>query len=306
MVIVGAGVTGIEFAQAFQRLGVNVTVLVHSARILRTLDSQGSAALSAILKKEGIRILTDANITKAVRNDQNKINLVIQQQNEILNLETEVVFVATGRLPNIENLGLEQIGIQCTKQGIIVDDYFRTNLKHIYAIGDVIAWPHRFAHMAEYGSEVVYKHLYLKNFAPKAKLKWVPGVIFTNPEMASLGVTEQEAKAQKLAYETLFWEFKDLDRAAIQNKPEGFIKLLLVKQRLIGATVVGERAGELLGELGLLMQKNLSISDIVETIHAYPTWAEGLRRAIQVHLEKPALKTHFLLKRLLQRTLSRL
>lgn len=306
MVIVGAGVTGIEFAQAFQRLGVKVTVLVHSARILRTLDNQGSTALSAVLQKEGITILTDANITSATKKDQKNFDLVIQQQNEIINLETEVVFVATGRLPNIENLGLEQIGIQCTKQGIVVDEYFRTNLKHIYAIGDVIAWPHRFAHMAEYGAEVVYRHLYLKNFAPKAKLKWVPGVIFTNPEMASLGLTEQEAKTQKLSYETLYWEFKNLDRAAIQNKPEGFIKLLLVKQRLIGATVVGERAGELLGELGLLMQKNLPICDIVETIHAYPTWAEGLRRAIQAHLEKPGVTPLFSLKRLLQRILSRL
>lgn len=314
MVIVGAGVTGIEFAQAFQRLGVKVTVLVHSGRILRTLDIQGSTAISDVLKQEGVSILTEANIIQASRKDPQTINLVIQQKEKTFNLETETVFVATGRLPNIENLGLEQIGMQYTKQGIVVDDYFRTNLKHIYAIGDVIAWPHRFAHMAEYGAEVVYRHLYLKNLAPKAKLKWVPGVIFTSPEMASLGLTEQEAQAQKLVYEILYWEFKNLDRAAISNKPEGFIKLILVKQKVIGATVVCERAGEILAELGILMQKNRSISDVIETIHAYPTWAEGLRRAVQTHFDqnnKPSLRcwpswlTSWL-KRLMQRTLSKL
>jgi pyruvate/2-oxoglutarate dehydrogenase complex dihydrolipoamide dehydrogenase (E3) component len=285
MVIVGAGVTGIEFAQAFQRLGVKVTVLVHSERILRTLDIQGSNVLSAVLKKEGIDIFTYAKITQATKTND-KISLVIQNQTETLTLDTEVVFVATGRLPNIENLDLEQAGIQYSKQGIEVDAYFRTNIPHIYAIGDVVAWPHRYAHMAEYGADIVYRHLYLKNFAPKAKLNLVPGVIFTSPEMGSLGLTEQEAQAQKLRYDTLYWEFNQLDRAAINSKPEGFIKLLLVKQKVIGATVVCDRAGELLAELGLLIQKNLPIHAILETIHAYPTWSEGLRKAVQGYLDK--------------------
>lgn len=286
MVILGAGVTGIEFAQGFQRLGVKVTVLVHSERILRTLDIQASALLTHTLKNEGMSLLTNAKITEATKNHQNKITLTIQKQDENFILETDIIFMATGRLPNIENLGLEKIGIACTKQGIVVDDYFRSNLKHIYAVGDVIAWPHRYTHMAEYGAEVVYQHLCLKNFAPKANLKWVPGVIFTNPEMASVGLTEQEAKIQKLSYEILFWEFKELDRAVINNQPEGFIKLLLVKQKVIGATIVCERAGEILAEVGLLVQKNLSINAILDTIHAYPTWAEGLRRAVQDYIDK--------------------
>ena len=285
MVIVGAGVTGIEFAQAFQRLGVKVTVLVHSERILRTLDIQGSGLLAEVLKKEGMTIYTHAKITQAVKSNH-KINLKVDIQGGVLNLETDVIFVATGRLPNIENLGLDTIGMQYTKQGIVVDKYFRSNLKHIYAIGDVIAWPHRFAHMAEYGAEAVYRHLFLRNLAPKANLTWVPGVIFTDPEMASLGLTEQEAKAQNVSYEVLYWEFNQLDRAAIDAKSGGFIKLLLVKQKVIGATVVSERAGEILSELGLLMQNNLPITAILETIHAYPTWGEGLRRAVQAYLDK--------------------
>ncbi len=304
MVIVGAGVTGMEFAQAFQRLGVKVTVLVHSERILRTLDIQGSTVLSTVLKREGMDIYTHAVIQQAIKKDNQKLDLVIQHQEETFTLEADLVFMATGRLPNIENLGLENIGIQCTKQGIVADEYFRTNLKHIYAIGDVVAWPHRYTHMAEYGAEVVYRHLYLKNFAPKANLKWVPGVIFTDPEMASIGLTEQEAKAQKRKYEVLYWEFKDLDRAAINSKTEGFIKLLLVNQKIIGATVVCERAGEMLAEVGLLVQKNHSINAILETIHAYPTWAEGLRRAVQAHLEIH-LSSRFSVKNLIKRAIAK-
>ncbi len=287
MVIVGAGVTGIEFAQAFQRLGVKVTVLVHSERILRTLDIQGSHLLADILIKEGIAIHTYAKINQATKNTKNnRINLSIQTNDQTFHLETDVVFVATGRLPNIENLGLEQAGIIHNKQGIAVDGYFKTNINHIYAIGDVVAWPYRFAHMAEYGAEVVYRHLYSRRFAQKANLNWVPGVIFTNPEMASLGLTEQEAQAKKLKYQVLYWEFNNLDRAQIDAKSGGFIKLLLVKNKVIGGTVVCDRAGEILAELSLLMQNYLPIWAILDTIHAYPTWAEGLRRAVQDYLDK--------------------
>ncbi len=286
MVIMGAGVTGIEFAQAFQRLGVKVTVLVHSERILRTLDKQASELLSAVLKKEGIEIYTRAKIKQATKVKAHKINLVIEHQDTLMTLETEVVFLATGRLPNIENLDLDQAGVPYHAQGIMVDGYFRTKAKHIYAIGDVIAWPHRYAHMAEYSAKIVSRHLYLKNFAPKANLNWVPGVIFTQPEIGSLGLTEQEAQEKKIAYDILYWEFKALDRAIIDSRPQGFIKLLLVKQKVVGATVVCERAGEILAELGLLMQKNLPIQAILETIHAYPTWGESLQRAIQAYLDK--------------------
>ena len=283
--MMGAGVIGIEIAQCFARFGSKVTVIEMLDRILPMVDPEISKRLSTVLKHEGIDFHLS---TKAVEVQQADDQITVRaqtQSRESISITGDRLLVATGQTPHVDSLNLEAAGVQYSKQGITVDQRLRTTTKHIFAVGDVIANPYKFTHMAEYEAGIVIANAIFR--APKkTNYDIAPAVIFSDPEVAMAGMTEQKAKQVGIAFDVLKFEYKDNDRATIERETHGMTKLIVSKGRLIGATVLGPHAGETIAELILAMQAKVKIKAISNAIHSYPTFAEVNRRAVNSFFSK--------------------
>jgi len=274
LVVLGGGAIGLEMGQALSRLGSQVTILQRNNQILPQEDSEVANALQDKLIKDGIVIHTGAKTKQVYRESE---NIYIECENG-LKIETDQILVATGRLPNVENMGLEKAGIEYNTKGIIVDRRQRTSQKHIYACGDICG-PYQFTHMAEYQAGIVISNAIFR-FPKKTNYRVVPWVIYTDPELARVGLTMQQASEQGLNATELRFDFKDVDRALTDVATSGFVKLVTHKGRILGASILGAHAGELLPEIVLAMQAKIKISEISAAIHAYPTLAQIHRRAV--------------------------
>ena len=188
------------------------------------------------------------------------------------------ILVAVGRRPNVDGLGLEAAGVSATNSGITVDRRMRTSQRHIYACGDVCG-PYPFTHMAEYQAGIVISNAVFR-FPKRADYRVVPWVTFTDPELARVGLTEQQAREQGIEPTVLRFAFKDIDRALTEVETGGLTKLVTHKGRVIGASILGPHAGELIHEIVLAMQTGAKIGDISAAIHAYPTLAQIHRRTV--------------------------
>jgi pyruvate/2-oxoglutarate dehydrogenase complex dihydrolipoamide dehydrogenase (E3) component len=274
LAIVGSGPVGVELAQAFARLGSEVTVLEKNGQVYPVADPDVSDCLARILQEEGIRLHTGAEITGARRDgDSRQLQLA-----DGTTVECDRLLVAAGRRPDIGGLGLDMAGVEHTPQGIVVDRRLRTSQRHIFAVGDVCG-PFRFTHMAEYQAGIVLAKL-LFRIPRKVNYRVVPRVTYTDPEIAEVGLNETAAREQGLRYEVARFPFRDVDRAATDSAGEGFLKILLVKGRIAGACLVGPHAGELIHELALAMQVNARARAVTDLVHAYPTYAQIHRRAV--------------------------
>ncbi len=278
IVIVGGGPIGVELGQSLHRLGAQVTIIQGPDRIMPKEDPEVSAAITKVLQNEGITIVTNARLSKASRNGDKKV-VTAKQGDQLLTFEADEILLCLGRQPNIENLNLEAAGIKYDGKGIKVDDYLQTSTQNILAIGDVIGG-YLFTHVAAYQSGIAVRNALVPISKKKVDYRVVPWCTFTDPEAARVGLTPQEAEKQykDVRIEKLPWA--DIDRAQAENEPTGFIKLIMAgkKEEIVGAHIVGAKAGELLGEITLAMQHNLSISDIYNTIHAYPTLTTGIQQ----------------------------
>ncbi len=274
LAVLGSGPVGIELAQAFARLGSRVTVIEQLPHILPQEDPEITSALHAILAAEGIEILTP---TAAVRVRREAANLVVECSDG-RRIAADRILVATGRVPNLEGLGLAAAGVHYTMEGITVDSRMRTSQHHIYACGDVCG-PYPFTHVAEYQAGVVISNAVFR-FPKKADYRTVPWVIFTDPELARVGLTEEQAREQGLEPTVLRLPFAGVDRAVTEADAAGLAKLVVYRGRIIGAHLLGPRAGELIHEIVLAMRVGARISDITAAIHAYPTLAQVHRRTV--------------------------
>jgi pyruvate/2-oxoglutarate dehydrogenase complex dihydrolipoamide dehydrogenase (E3) component len=191
---------------------------------------------------------------------------------------TDRILVATGRRPVLQGLGLEAAGVEFNQQGISVDRRLRTSQKHIYAVGDVCG-PYQFTHMAEYQAGIALANIVFR-IPRKTDYRIVPQVVYTDPEVASVGLTETEAIAQGLRYQVAHFPLTELDRAITDRATTGFARILLRRGRILGASLIGPRAGELVHELALAMRIRAKARKISELIHAYPTYAQVHRRTI--------------------------
>lgn len=272
--VIGGGPIGVELAQAFARLGSRVTVLETADRLLPNHDPPVSATLQQVLEAEGIRIVTGALVAGIHREgDQRQLRL-----SDDTTLETERILVATGRRPVLQGLGLEAAGVEYNKQGIVVDRRQRTSQKHIYAIGDVCG-PYQFTHMAEYQAGIALANIVFR-LPRKADYRVVPQVVYTDPEIASVGLTEAEAVQKGLRYRVVEFPLADLDRAITDRSTHGFARFLLRRGRILGASLVAPRAGDLVHEPALAMRLGAKAKEISELIHAYPSYAQLHRRTI--------------------------
>ncbi|MDQ3196254.1 MAG: FAD-dependent oxidoreductase [Pseudomonadota bacterium] len=283
LIILGGGPIGIEMAQAFRRLGSEVHVVERGPHILKKDDAEAAQVVHERLAREGVQFHLDASLER-VSGSAGAINAELQLGGGAKKVVTAShILVAVGRKANVEGLGCEAAGVAVDKGGVKTDARLRTTNPRIYACGDVTG-PYRFTHTAEHQAGVVLRNA-LFHLPAKVETRAVPWCTFTDPELAHVGLTEQEAKKQQLAYEIYRAPFADNDRAQAEGAADeiaGFAKLVTdAKGRLLGATVVGPHAGELIHELVVLVAKRRKIGDIENVIHIYPTLAQIALRAAQ-------------------------
>jgi pyruvate/2-oxoglutarate dehydrogenase complex dihydrolipoamide dehydrogenase (E3) component/uncharacterized membrane protein YdjX (TVP38/TMEM64 family) len=277
LVVLGGGPIGCELAQAFARLGAQVTQVEMLPRVMSREDPEVSALVAESLRADGITLLT----VRAERAGDVK-RLIVKQGETEHAVEFDLLLCAVGRSPRVEGYGLEELGIPLTpRKTIRTDDYLRTIYPNIYAVGDV-AGPYQFTHTAAHQAWYAAVNALFGRFKRfKADYSVIPWATFTDPEVARVGLSETEAREQGIAVEVTRYGIDDLDRAIADGTAHGFVKVLTVpgKDRILGVTIVGEHAGDLLAEYVLAMKHGLGLNKILGTIHTYPTLAEANKYA---------------------------
>ncbi|MGI9293049.1 MAG: dihydrolipoyl dehydrogenase, partial [Pseudomonadales bacterium] len=273
LLILGAGPIGCELAQAFARLGSKVTLLDMEPRILPREDEDAAAQVARQLEADGITITLNA---RAQAVDQG--TLVVDQQGAEQRIAFEKILVAVGRRANTDGLGLEELGLELNRDGtVMVDDYLRTRIPNIYACGDV-AGPYQFTHTASHQAWYAAVNA-LFGVVKKFKVDYsvIPWATFTDPEVARVGLNELEAQEKNIAHEVTRYGIEDLDRAIADSEAHGFVKVLTRpgSDKILGVTIVGYHASELISEFVLAMKHGLGLQKIMGTIHIYPTLAEA-------------------------------
>ena len=274
LLIMGAGAIAVEMAQAFCRLGSTVTIIQRSSRILSREDDDVAKELERQLLEEGVSILTDHTPLRFENN-----HLIAQnKKNESVSLSFDKILVATGRTPRLKGFGLEELGIELRQDGSIkADPWMRTNFPNIWVCGDVTG-PFRFTHTAAHQAWYCSVNALFGRFKKfKVDYSAVPRAIYTNPEIAVVGKNEKECQSEKIDYETTKYHLCDLDRAITDSEDRGFVKVLTRPgtDKIIGATIVGSHAGELILEFVTAMKHNFGLGAILGTIHPYPTLGEA-------------------------------
>ena len=279
LLVLGAGPIGCELAQAMAGLGSQVTLITHATRILPREDADASALVQRRLLARGIAIHTGCEARAFARDDQGH-SARCHLNGADMTLRFDRVLVAVGRTPNTENLGLDALGIDTTSRGTIeVDDYLQTAVPGIFACGDIVG-PYQFTHTASHQAWYATVNALLGHFKRfRVDYSAIPRATFTHPEVARVGLSEDEARARGMAYELTRYAIDDLDRAIADSEDEGFVKVLTEpgRDRILGATIVSARAGDLLTEFTLAMRQNLGLNKILSTIHIYPTMSEANR-----------------------------
>ena len=281
LVVLGGGPIGCELTQAFVRLDCQVTQVARSG-LMGKEDADAVALVEAALIADGVRVLTNTNTIRCERDDNGQRLIVSNKDGVEEAIEFDALLCAVGRTARTEGFGLEELGVPLSKNRTIeVDDWLQTNYPNIYAAGDV-AGPYQFTHTAAHQAWFAAVNTLfgsLKRF--KVDYSVIPWATFTSPEVARVGLSEDEAKAQGIAYEVVKYGLDDLDRAIADEAAHGFVKVLTVpgKDKILGATIVGEHAGDLLAEYVLAMKHGLGMNKILGTIHTYPTWSEANKYA---------------------------
>ena len=278
LVVIGAGPVGLELAQALRRLGAAVTVL-EAATPLGKEDPECAAVVLDRLAREGVAIRADVTVRR-VAGANRKVQVVVGGTDAEETIEGSHLLVAAGRTPNVADLGLDRAGIRCEPRGLVVDRRLRTTNRRVYAIGDVAGGLH-FTHVANYHAGLVVRHA-LFRLPVSANNDAIPRVTFTDPELAHVGLTETEARARKYKTQVLRWPYHENDRAQAERTTEGHIKVITNRNgRILGATIVGRHAGELISAWSLAVGQRLNIRAMATTVLPYPTLAEiGKRAAI--------------------------
>ncbi|MCA3560038.1 MAG: dihydrolipoyl dehydrogenase [Aestuariivirga sp.] len=280
LAVIGAGVIGLELGSVYARLGAKVTVIEYLDRILPGMDHDAAKTFQRMLQKQGFAFRLSSKVTGAVKSkDKVTLNVEPAAGGTPETIEAEVVLVAVGRTPYTEGLGLEAAGVKLDNRGRVeVDDYFQTNVPGIYAIGDVIRGP-MLAHKAE--DEGIALAEILAGQAGHVNYGVIPGVVYTNPEVAAVGKTEEELKAGGVDYKAGKFLFLANGRAKANQTTDGFVKVLADARtdRVLGVHIVGPMAGELIHEAAVLMEFGGSAEDLARTCHAHPTLSEAVKEA---------------------------
>jgi dihydrolipoamide dehydrogenase len=280
LLVVGAGVIGLELGSVWRRLGAEVQVVEFLDRILPGMDNEVARQFQRILEKQGISFKLGAKVTAVdTKGKMLKASVEPAKGGDAETIDADVVLVAIGRVPFTQGLGLKEAGVEMDERGrVTIDDHFATNVKGIYAIGDVIRGP-MLAHKGE--DEGVAVAELIAGKAGHVNYDAIPNVIYTYPEVASVGKTEEELKAANIAYRTGKFPFTANGRAKVNRTTDGFVKILADEQtdRVLGVHIVGPDAGTMIAEVTVAMEFAASSEDIARTCHAHPTLSEAVKEA---------------------------
>ena len=280
MVVIGAGVIGLEMGSVYARLGTAVTVVEYLDAITPGMDAEVAKTFQKILTKQGLKFVLGAAVQKVDAGKKGaKVTYKLRKDDSEVTVDADVVLVATGRKPYTAGLGLEALGVEMLPRGQIkTDDHFQTNIKGLYAIGDAITGP-MLAHKAEDEGMAVAEIMAGKH--GHVNYSVIPGVIYTSPEVASVGATEEQLKEAGRAYKVGKFPFMGNARAKAVFQADGFVKLLAdaATDRILGAHIIGPGAGDLIHEVCVAMEFGASAQDLALTCHAHPTYSEAVREA---------------------------
>ncbi|MBE3036635.1 MAG: dihydrolipoyl dehydrogenase [Candidatus Atribacteria bacterium] len=285
MLIIGGGVVGVEFAGIFKALGVEVTVVEMLPRILLPIDEEIARRLTQLLKRKGIEILTDSKVKEIKKSHQN-LEVLISTTDGEKKIETEKVLLAAGRVPELGNIDVQRLGIELDKGAIKVDEKMRTNIPGIYAVGDVVG-KIMLAHVASREGIVAVENISGKEVLMDYKV--VPNCVFSMPEVASVGLTEEEARKENNNIKVSKFPFTANGKALAMGEAEGLVKIIADADtsELLGFHILGAHASDLIAEGTLALSMEATAFEIVNTIHAHPTLAEAIAEAAEGIIGKP-------------------
>jgi pyruvate/2-oxoglutarate dehydrogenase complex dihydrolipoamide dehydrogenase (E3) component len=278
LAVIGAGPIGCELSQAFARFGAQVTLLDSAPQLLGREDPEAAGLVEAALLDDGVQLLTGATVNRVKTGGQGKtIHLTCDGEQQAVTVDE--ILVAVGRTPNVKGLGLDQAGVDYDERtGVTVDDMLRTSNGNIYAAGDICS-PYKFTHAADAMARIVIQNAL---FLGRAKLSalTIPWCTYTDPELAQVGLTEQQARSRGMEVQTFTQQLVAVDRALLDDETDGMVKIVARagSDRILGATVVARHAGEMLGELTMAISAGLGLKQIASTIHPYPTQSEAIKK----------------------------
>ena len=279
MLVVGGGYIGLEMGSVWSRLGTEVHVVEFLDHITPGMDNEISKEFLKILQKQGIKFHLEVKVENIIKKTKGVVVTTSNKEGKKLDFDCDVVLIAVGRKPNTKNLNLEKIGISLdNKKRIKVDKKYQTNIKNIFAIGDVIEGP-MLAHKAE--EEGISVAETIAGQAGHVNYDVIPGVVYTTPEVATVGKTEEQLKENQIAYKVGKFSFMANSRAKAINEVEGFVKILADSKtdKVLGVHMIGPHAGEMIAEMSLAMEFGASSEDIARTCHAHPTFSEAIKEA---------------------------
>ncbi len=280
MVVIGAGVIGLELGSVYARLGTEVTVVEYLDAITPGMDAEVAKTFQRILTKQGLKFILGAAVQGVTKGKKGAtVTYKLKKDDSEATLTADTVLVATGRKPYTTGLGLDALGVEMGPRGTVkTDDHFRTSIPGLYAIGDAIAGP-MLAHKAEDEGMALAEIMAGKH--GHVNYGVIPGVIYTTPEVANVGLTEEQLKAEGRAYKVGKFPFMGNARAKAVFQAEGFVKIITdaATDRILGAHIIGPQAGDLIHEVCVAMEFGASAQDLALTCHAHPTWSEAVREA---------------------------
>ncbi|MEK5174861.1 dihydrolipoyl dehydrogenase [Heyndrickxia sp. FSL W8-0496] len=287
LVVIGGGVIGVELGTAYANFGTEVTILEGSSELFAgAFEKQMTTLVSRNLKKKGAEIVTNA-MAKGVEEKEDGVIVTYEVKGEEKTVEADYVLVTVGRRPNTDELGLEQVGVEMTDRGLVkIDKQCRTNVSSIYAIGDIVEGP-QLAHKASYEGKIAAEAI--SGHPSEIDYLGIPAVVFSEPELATVGYNEKQAKDEGLEVVAAKFPFAANGRALALNNSDGFLKLITRKEDglVIGGQIAGASASDMISEIGLAIEAGMTAEDIAMTIHAHPTLGEITMEAAEVALGTP-------------------
>jgi len=283
LLVIGGGPLGCELAQAFRRLGSEVTIIQHEPQFLPKEEREAAQLLAHAFGRDGIHVHLNTEVKQVDRSEQGKLVHVVSEGKQTT-LAADEILAGTGRAPNVEGLNLEAAGVDYDgKKGVCVNDYLQTSNSSIYAAGDICLTT-KFTHMAEASARIVVQNALFKG-RKKLSALTIPWCTYTDPEIAHVGLYVREALEKGIPVKTFTIPMNDVDRAITDGEEEGFVKIHIKEgtDRILGATIVARHAGEMINEISLAMVAKIGLKTLGEVIHSYPTQAEAIKKAADAY-----------------------
>lgn len=278
IVIIGGGAIGCEFAEMFSTFGSKVQIIEFLPRLLCREDEEVSELIKAVFEAKGVKVATNTKVTGVSKYGDHKV-IHVKKNGREHRISTEHVLVATGKVANVENLGLDKAKVKVDRRHVIANSFLQTSNPRIYAAGDVTG-PYLFTHTAEYQSQIAVYNAFHRRNRHRMNLNAVPRCTFITPEVASVGASEEELKQKGIKYKTGAVPLSLIGRSNTSGEDTGFAKIIADKKgHILGGSVVSPRAGEVIHELALAMNMGANVNDISHTIHAFPTFSEAVMYA---------------------------